>query len=400
MPFGTELVLKGGSEEGGNVAFVPWPKNYMPAGAFRKQEFSSDKKYRANADFVRHQPILSSLVVEDKLFVSGEMYVQPVKVDPSDLFHAKPGSKVDVFAGSGDELKKAIRCVLVMSPPEPVGDEKKDKDNVYLLIPLNKSTEFLKLTGGRKLRIQPSDPAYCAGKSDPVFEGSIGPSAAELLARQLELAQSHMQAGRHEEALVILEEINEADLEPEQERLHSEATEKCRNVLSGRAYEEARAALDGGEYERCISISKALAARYPAMGQRAVELQAVAEEALEAQRKGTAYSEAISALEGALEVGNLPEAEKLLEAFKTDYSGYEAPEGLDGPEEYTSQFKDALADKERKFKLMKQVFQALAGRQETMDNAVEQYREMKEEYPEHPEVEAIGQKLRQMGLIE
>jgi hypothetical protein len=382
----------------GNVTFVGWPHNLVPAGGITDKKALSDSPLRARTSFVKNEPIQTSRVVKAEDYVPADMYPQIVKVDVDDLKNGRLrlGMKVDVLLVTNKQPMDFMHCgqIYAIGRLDDKGLPVIEKDpppNVWLLVKKTDRDAFVaaEYGSGKLVVVEASDPQCTAPylAEQPDSAQARKKDADDMLTR----AKALEQAGQYEQALSVLDDLvnNYADVTS----VASQATveqSKAKESMAQSLYQRAQTALDHDknytEALRLLDEVDAQAAATSPLRQKSAALRQRAQAALETSRQKAQFEALTAAIDDALASGDLPKAQdKQAELEQFSQKGLEFPDVKKQPKEaaddYAKLVKSALTD----FSIKKQALQFFLKRDD-LQSAQEQLTELKKKYPAHPDV--------------
>jgi len=403
IEFGSPLIVKEGDVQG-NVAFVKWPKDRVPEGAFTDPEEFKQKKLVALASFVRHEPILKGQTIDENDFVDEDIYyLARVDVPREEISSGllKAGMKVDVI----QNYKEFMRCVQIYSvgPPkykvrELPQQKKKENvpDHVYLLMKKDHRIQFLQAQQKGELKLLPTR-YTCEG--DPVLLSEQETVVATVARRLLAQGQERMTGGDFEGAERVFAEV--LDRYPDMGDLAAKAKQgvkTCQQVLAERVYSQAQDALIGGDMSRCLELLASIETDHPlaedALG-KAQELSSLAS----ARLKGVNYEELLRAIEEKIAGGDFESAAASLERIESEFQDW-VPEGdTPKPADALKDLRGKLKRAETDFGRARTLFQ-LFMRNKDYENAVEKFEQIEKRFPENSFIREARESLKRQGLLE
>jgi tetratricopeptide (TPR) repeat protein len=207
----------------------------------------------------------------------------------------------------------------------------------------------------------------------------------------LDQARSSAGAGDYERALGLLEDISSdyADVSSVCAAAKREA-DNCRLKLGEALYEKARDAVertkDFTAALRWLDMIEKEYARGGKLQEKAEKLRETTLAALDKNRNELRYQTLLTNMGKALDRGDLPQAEKLLADLKALVAeGFEPSEGGGGSQQAEAYYAGRLADAQAKFSIDKKVLESHL-KQGNYEQAREKVEEIKERFPEHPEI--------------
>lgn len=422
IQFGTPLVLKEG-KTAGNVAFIPWPKDYVLHAAFTKKKELEDKKLLAFAPFVRHEPVLKSEVIAEEEFIPEGYYAESLAVsrDKIESGLLEPGMKVDVLRSvKGKGVQEFMRCATIYAigglnykerDPEKRKKlekewqkDKKKSSQVWVLVRKEDWVEFTEgksRTSGRFFLLRAKDPSM----EGPVLvrqKTSQDPTAVETRTL-LDVGNKQLAAGNRKTALAlfmsVLEKLDESDPLVQQAAAQ---LKKCQAALAGELYEQAEETLRAGNAAGALALADAIEKSYPDAAKvvaALAELRSKAKQLQGARQVADAYRKLLSGLEEKVRSGDLREAEDLLARLQEDFKDYTPPEGERSPQEAHEKFGDALSKRRTEFARLERLFKYHLG-EGSKKEALEKFEEMKKDFPEHHFIDEAKKSLEEKGFTE
>jgi tetratricopeptide (TPR) repeat protein len=402
IEWGEPLVLNNTGEDA-NVMFVNgWPKDLTPAGAITEQEYITTRQMRANSAFVRHEPVLEPQIVPEEEFVPPTMVVEKVVVDPDEISSGRlrRGARVDLLHMVNDtptDFMHSVRIYAVGSLDARGRPVETDEPAPYLFVLIRKEDhkQFLKAKFASRFIVVPA--------SDPKAEGPVlVDRRGEEEARRAEV-QAMVRRGRelmekqdYERALTVL---TEAAGKYPQMQVCVEAkgdVAECKRLLAEAYCERARTALEQKDFAAATKwldkLDKELA-DVSSVREEARQLREATDEALAAHRETARYRSVLTGLQAALDRGNLPRAEELIEELK----GFRDEEFAPGPDlmapgDALGNYGGRLREAKTRFDVDTKALQFHLARG-SYEQARRELQEMRESFPEHPGVEALAERV-------
>jgi len=404
IEFGSPLIVKEGDVQG-NVAFVKWPKDRVPEGAFTDPEELKQKKLVALASFVRHEPILRGQTIDEHDFVDEDVYyLARVNVSREEISSGllRAGMKVDVI----QNYKEFMRCVQIYSvgPPKykvrdlPQQNKKEEKvpDHVYLLVKKEHRIQFLQAQQKGELKLLPTR-YTCEGA--PVLVSEQETVGAKVARQLLAQGQERMAGGDFEGAEQVFAEV--LDRYSDMTDLAAKArkgVKTCQQVLAERAYSQAQDALIGGDISRCLELLASIETDHPLAEDTLGKAQKLSSLA-SARLKGANYEELLRAIEEKIAGGDFEGAATLLERIENEFQDW-VPEGdTPKPADALKDLKGKLRQAEAEFKRARTLFQ-LFMRNKDYEKAVEKFKQIEKRFPENSFIPEARESLQRQGLLE
>jgi len=394
IEFGTPLVLKTGDQEG-NVGFAPWPKDRLPQGAITKEEEVKDRKLIALATFVRHEPILLGEVIGQERFVPDGQYLQMVEADPAQIKteEIKPGMRVDVVKVVGNRHREFIRGAPVyavghLSYREDGGENDEEAETppyVYLLLPKGLILTFADAKLQYQLKLLPS---FGEQPDGPTLVAEEGETAIEKAMLLLEAGRGLAQEQRYEEAAVIFQVLTEKYSAQEVAETARAELVRCCEAMAQQVLARARAALEQGETQECLSVLTSAEARLaaaPAALKAIGGLRVEAEKKLRREQSQRDYIELLAEMDRDLERGNFEGLDSALNKMAENFTKdeFNPPEGKPAPDQAQAKYRDKLESRRREFRVKKMAFDNYLG-QQNWEKAAIKCLELRRMFPDHP----------------
>jgi hypothetical protein len=397
---GDQIVLAGRGGKG-NVFFLDWPRNMVPAGAITDKKDVTSTPMRARTSFVKNEAIQSTRLVSEDQYVPADMCWQMVKVGEDDLKNGRLrlGMKVDVMVVNNKAPAPLMKCAQIYAVGRlddkglPVV-EKDPPPIVWLLIKKADQAAFVEAQygGGKLVVVEAGDPQctepYLVEQQDSA--AARKKTADDMVAH----AKTLEQAGQYEQALSILDDVvnNFADVSTTAGQAAVEQT-KAKEGLAQSLYDRAGAALTRdqdftGALRLLDELDQQASATSP-LRQKAGDLRRQATAALEQHRQAAQYQALIAAIDDALAKGDLPEAQKKLDEL-TEFSKQAGQiqdaqtQPKDAVESYGKKVKAAVND----FSIKKQALKYFLDQGKPQE-AQGQLDDLKKRYPAHPDLPAL-----------
>jgi tetratricopeptide (TPR) repeat protein len=396
--YGEDIVLNG--KEANVKFFTGWPEKLRPDGSFTDGEVLKERKLRAVADIVKHQPIVEAVVVDDEDFIPPDMTVQTLPVESRDIriSGVQPGMIVDIFRIENQIPRPFMQNVKVYaigrldSHRKPV-KEKDPPPSVHILIKKDDTLAFMTAVAGKKLKvIEAADPS---GEGPLLVDATVDDrmrrdEAKDLLAA----AKSLMQDGNYEAARQQFEKVAAdyatlRDLSSDAKESADECTRRIADRLYGKAE---RAFTVDGNYPLALEFIDEIERTCPGADtvvRKARQLQVSVQAAVAANRALVRYQGMLADTQRAMGVGNLPRvAELVAEVEAFDAGALPKNADVKSPAEAAAEFKKALHDAESRFKIDKAVVEAHV-KQDNVALARQKLDEMEAEFPAHPDMAGL-----------
>jgi len=400
---GTALELNTDTPKQGNVRFVSWPKKWVPEGAFQSPDELKDKELVIVDDMVPGEPVLASRVVTKDQWIPRDMMVEGLTVDRDYLVGINAGDRVDILKVTGNRsVEEFLTCVPVLSVGKPPGAKKEggrsEGSKIYLLLPGSMRELMLEAKLRYKLMVQRTLSPCTGNEARLVTEESD--ERARQAQRAYEVAEALYDNEQYSAALLSYQKLaaEYAGL-PEAQKAQQRMAE-CQKEMAQQQINEIRVALQREEYQRVVELAEDIKKAYPGMDAVVEESQQLAEQAskaLELRRREKQYREFCSGLDEMVKGGNLPGARTMLKDLD-NWKGYVPGGALKTPEEVKQQTEAVIKGKEMEFTKDMRVYQyyvAAADKQK----AVDKIKEIKEGFPQHPDVLKAETELRQKGWL-
>jgi len=396
-----ERIVLAGPEGKGNVMFVDWPRNLVPAGGITDKKDVSGTPLRARTAFVKHEPIQTSRLVKEEDYVPTDMYPLMVKVAEDDLKNGRLrlGMKVDVIVVTNKRPTDLMRCAQIWAIGRLDANglpltEKDAPPNVWLLVKKTDRDAFIEAEygAGKMVVVEASDPQctepYVVDAA--TSQQARSKEAGDMVAR----AKALTQAGQYEQALSLLDDVanNYSDVSTAASQAAVEES-KTRESMAQSLYDRAKAALErDNDFAQAVRLLDELDKQAPATSpvrQKAATLRQQANAALDKHRLQAQYEALKTAIDDALASGDLPTAQKkqaeLAEFSKQDVEFQDVKtQPKEAAEEYAKKVKSALND----FSIRKQALEYFLKRDD-VQAARGQLADLKKKYPAHPDVPGL-----------
>jgi hypothetical protein len=388
-----------------NVAFVKWPKNYVPDGAIRDPKEVTEPHMRACADIARNEVIQRRRIVADDQFVPQDLYPEIVGVNPEDVKSKRfrPGMKVDILrivSNTATDFMRGVR-VYAVGKLDTFGHPVKDDDvqpNVFVLIKKADRIPFIEaqLTGRFRL-VEAADPK---GEGPVLVDQSLLPEARKKQAQQLlDHARQLADTGEPEKALGELDQLLKQYGDVGNFSAQAAAlSEKCQQAAADSLLASARQAFD--ERKDCattLMLLDKIESAYPQAVQaiaKARQMRPAVEQAQRQSDRLASYSKLIEQIQEALTQGNLPLAEQRVAELDA-YSKDTFPDlgGKPAPADAKQLFEEQLKNGQQKYDLDAKIVESLLA-QRNLAQAQEKVQQMKERFPAHPQLPALEERVK------
>jgi len=408
IAFGNELAFRD-DERKGSVGFAPWPKDYLPEGAILEGEGEEQVKEQAmvaKTAFVRHQPVLMSLIQPKDEFITPDLYREVVRIDPQEVSSWQPGARADVYRVNGQEVSEFIRGALVYAVGElPTEGEEPDKRKdvaplVHLLLPRERAEDVLKATHASKLVLRAAQQPSGNG---PVFILDAMDKATEAAAKELVSVGKELEkVGEHAAACAVFEHVIRRYPDSNQRAEAEAAGLQSSQAQAEQLYQQALAARDGSDFPYCISLCKRIEKDYPEAESTVEKASILLQDATAANGEHSrekAYQRLCTDTENSLEAGDFPQVERYIDALREDFDDYVPPAPLLSPDKSIKEYEKKLKEAQTQFDLKKNVFLYYMESDEG-EEALTRYEEIKDQFPAHPFVQEAERELRGKGLLE
>ncbi len=396
-----ETISLTGKGSKGNVTFVSWPRNTVPAGGITDKKDLTGETLRARTSFVKNEVIQTSRLVKSSEYVPADMYLQIIKVDGDDLKNGRLrlGMKVDVLLVTAKKPTDFMRCgqIYAIGRLDDHGLPVIEKDpppNVWVLAKKTDRNAFLEAEygAGKLVVVQASDP----GCSEPYLVAQ--PDSAQTRKKDAEdmltRAKALTKAGQFEQALSVLDDLsnNYSDVTSVASQAAVEQA-KTREGMAQNLYDRAKTALEHDQdFAGALRLLDELDQQAPPASPvrtKAAELREEAKEKLDSFRQKSQFEALTGAIDAALDKGDLPEAQKQSKKL-TDFAKDAAQ--IDGakvqPAEAAANYAKKVKSAQNDFNIKKQALEFFLKRGQLKD-AQDQLAEMKKSYPSHPEIAGL-----------
>ena len=397
----------GGDGQKGNVLFVEWPRNLLPAGGVTDKKDVAGANLRARTAFVKNEPIQTSRLVKEDEYVPSDMYLQMLKVSEDDLKNGRLrlGMKVDVLLVTAKTPTDFMRCgeIYAIGRLDDKGlpvTEKNPPANVWLLVKKTNRDAFIEAEygAGKLVVVGASDP-QCA---EPYLVAQ--PDSAQVRKKEaddmLTRARALAKAGQYEQSLSVLDDLvsNYADVSGTASQAAVEQANTRENMAQN-LYDRAKTALEHDEdFTTALQLLDELNQQAPPTSPvrtKAAILRQQAKDALESNRVKAQYEALTDAIDAALARGDLPKAQEKQDALVAfSKQGIQVEGATVQPQQaagdYARKVKSAVND----FNIKKQALDFFLKRGQLKD-AQDQLADMKEKYPEHPDMPDLEKSVQE-----
>ncbi|MFW6188854.1 MAG: SAF domain-containing protein [Planctomycetota bacterium] len=401
-------VLRPQQDGEGNVGFVKWPAHAVPQGALRTEKQLTEEGLRARTDLFKHEVVQEARVVAEDQFVPEDMYLQMVKVKEEELESGRLrlGMKVDVLRVTDQGPEEFMKCVEIFAVGrlDENGLPKVEEDpppNVWLLVNKKDRSAFVQADyQGNLLLVETEDPT---GPGPRLVDGRNSEKQRRReAAEKLQQARSLAKAGEHERALEVVKAL-EAGYPDVGDVVGQAAVAAAnwRKELAQKLYDRARIALEGEEdFSEALKLLERIEREFPSAPEvleQARRLRSRASDALERHRAEVQFQSAMDDVDAALRSGELPRAEQRLdEMSRLSEKSIDVDDRYDNAEEaftaYARRVKKAGSD----FRIMKQALELFLKRGD-LEAAREKITQIKDDFPQHPEIAELEKKVEAAG---
>ncbi len=402
-----ETVSLGGKGTKGNVMFVNWPRNLVPAGGITDKKDVTGVTLRARTSFVKNEPIQTTRLVKEDEYVPSDMYPQIIKVDEDDLKNGRLrlGMKVDVLLVTAKKPTDFMRCgqIYAIGRLDPTTGlpvtEKDPPPNVWLLAKKTDRDAFIEAEygAGKLVVVQASDPGctdpYMVAQPDSAQDRKK--DAQDMLTRAKALAQ----AGQYEQALSVFDDLsnNYSDVTSVASQAAVEQA-KTRESMAQNIYDRAKTALEQDQdFTGALRLLDELDQQAPPASPVRTKAAALRQEAngkLSNFRQKAQFEALTGAIDADLAKGDLPKAQEdsdKLTAFAKD--GVQIDGAQVQPEEAAADFAKRVKSAQNDFNIKKQALEFFLKRGQLKD-AQDQLAEMKKKYPSHPDMPGLEKSVQ------
>jgi tetratricopeptide (TPR) repeat protein len=409
IEFGTPIIHIKSDNKNGNAGFAEWPEKFVPEGAITSAKKLKEQQLVATTRFVRHQPILASLVQTRDQFVPDGAFVEYFKFDADEVAGVEAGQRVDILKiDRNQRVEPFIRCAKVYSIGNPPGAlssagsaEKEYPNRLYVLLPRKIRETVIEAKLKLNLIIRESIHECGPDKLAELVEDTAA-IRTQKAAEALQRGKALMESERYEAAVKRFQQVVEDYPELPQANEAREQERKAREAMATDRLKSAQNALAEADYERAIKLSEELRREFSDLDgivTRSRQISQEAEKELQRIQRQQRYRKLLDALQNDLRMGDLPAVEERLRELEGDFAGIETGPDLESPAEVQKETNKRLQELRTEFKNDYRVL-AYHLQANNKTKAVEKLREMERQFSGHPRLEAVRGKMREKGWIE
>jgi len=391
IPYAAPLILSEDKDKR-NVVLWEWPEQMVPEGAIKTEEEIIDKNLLTNKEFFQYEPILTNMLLPKEQIVPEGWVWEEFPVDEKLLKHPliKAGRHVDIQKVMNRELEDFLVCVLIYGIhflPTEYDEEAAQKPNVmFLLLPQDLDQAWLEANMKYKFVVRPSTRDCSGGPRLVVPIEQEKRVEFDELCKKLDQA---LEGEQWKDGLALAEKIKgyETWFPQEVSRAVQKGRSLCVDSLAAGLHAELEGAWGAKNYPKVLEIKGILERDYPEATEYVNKARARAEEAKDKVanlNKEEGYRDAITAMDDAIQTGNLPGARELLGAFQENYGAYRPAALLKDPEELMGRWRKQLLIRENDFQQYKRLFDYYL-RAKNQEKALEKLLVLEKDFPKHPE---------------